>query len=175
MQCIIAEVSEPSSTHNVWRVGVAHSFLEFIDLYSTSLDFSSVNVEKFYRIDLNNSLHYCREYKHTSTTNNFTVLYKAQSSKEEFVIIDFLWRLRIPSVLNEWFLQWYNTWIQMYTMLEDTCYSQIIPVIICWSLIPLIFGAKRALFGMMWCLVPAPWYACIWYPQAMATCLYTIR
>ena len=73
----------------MWRVGVAHSFLEFIDLYSTTLDFSPVYVEKFYRIELNNSLYYCREYKRTSTMNNFTVLYEAQSSKEEFAIIDF--------------------------------------------------------------------------------------
>lgn len=79
-------------SHNVWRVGVAHPFTEFIDLYSTSLDFSPVYVEKFYRIELNSSLYYCREYKRTSKTNNFTILYKAQpstDSEDEFAIIDF--------------------------------------------------------------------------------------
>ena len=69
---------------------------EFIDLYSTSLDFSPVCVEKFYRIELNNSLYYCREYKRTSKTNNFTVLYEAEPSKEEFAIIDFFVEVKDP-------------------------------------------------------------------------------
>lgn len=78
----------------MWRVGVAHSFPEFID--QCSLDFTPVNVEKFYRIELNNSLYYCREYKRTSTTNNFTVVYEIQPSKEEFAIIDFFVEAKDP-------------------------------------------------------------------------------
>ena len=81
---------------NVWRVGVAHSFSEFLDLYSASLDFSPVYVEKFYRIELNNSLYYCREYKRTSKTNNFTILYETEQSKEEFAIIDFYVEVKDP-------------------------------------------------------------------------------
>ena len=81
----------------MWRVGVAHSFTEFIDLYSTSLDFSPVYIEKFYRIELNNSLYYCREYKRTSKTNNFTILYETQPSEEEFALIDFFVEIKNPA------------------------------------------------------------------------------
>ena len=86
-------------SHNLWRVGVAHSFSDFTDLYSTSLDFSPDCIEKFYRIELNNSLYYCREYKRTSKTDNFTVLYEAQlssDSEEEFAIIEFFVDIKNP-------------------------------------------------------------------------------
>lgn len=79
----------------MWRVGAAHSFAEFIDLYSASLEFSPVCVEKFYRIEVNNSLYYCREYKRTSKTNNFTVLYETHPSREEFAIINFFVEVKI--------------------------------------------------------------------------------
>ena len=65
----------------------------FID--QCSLDFSPVHVEKFYRIELN-SLYYCREFKRTSTTNNFTDVYETQPLKEEFAIIDFFVEAKNP-------------------------------------------------------------------------------
>ena len=81
---------------NVWRVGVAHPITDFTELSSANLGFSPVKIEKFYRIELNNSLFYCREYKRTSKTNNYTILYEREPSNEQFALIDFFVEVTSP-------------------------------------------------------------------------------
>ena len=81
---------------NVWRVGVAHPLTDFTELSSANLGFSPVKVEKFYRIELNNSLFYCKEYKRTSKTNNYSILYEMEASGEHFALIDFFVEVTNP-------------------------------------------------------------------------------
>jgi hypothetical protein len=83
---------------NLWRVGIGDPFPEFD---YTGLEFTPINTIKFYRVDLRNSLYYCREYKRTSKTNNYCVVYESLDTTEEsFAIIDYFVEVEHPSTHN---------------------------------------------------------------------------
>ena len=85
-------------SQDLWRVGNGHPYPDFDH---TGLEFTPVNVVKSYRIDLRNSLYYCREYKRTSKTNNYTVVYESpDTTGDSFAIIDFFVEVEHPSTHN---------------------------------------------------------------------------
>lgn len=58
--------------------------------------YTPISVIRFWRLELNKSLYYAKEYTWSCSTNNYTVAYKDESGAEKYGIIKFFLEL-LPS------------------------------------------------------------------------------
>lgn len=84
-------------SQDMWCVGNGHPYRDFEDLH-IDLGFTPVTVVKFYRLQIGRSIYYSSEYKHTTKTNNFTVMYKHPGITElKLATINFFLEVEDPS------------------------------------------------------------------------------
>ena len=51
---------------------------------------------KFYRMEIGNLLYYSKEYKRSSKSNNYTIIFETRTNKENFAEIEFFVELQHP-------------------------------------------------------------------------------
>ena len=84
--------------HDTWRIGNCHPCpnLDFDTVCDVNIGFSPINMMKFYRTEIRNSLYYSKEYKCSSKSNNNTVTFKTPVNKDNFAVIKFFVELQHP-------------------------------------------------------------------------------